>query len=152
MRIFLVQHGQAKSADEDPKRPLSDEGRENAQRVAEWAKNKGLFVVEIRHSGKKRAEETAIIFGNSLHPVDGVKEVTGLLPNDDVLQVGDDLEVEKKSVMLVGHLPFMSRLASMLLVKNPDQSVISFQNAGLVGLEYQTGQWSVSLVVTPDVV
>ena len=36
MHAYLVQHGKAKSAEDDPNRGLSDEGREEVTRVAEF--------------------------------------------------------------------------------------------------------------------
>ena len=37
MRLYLVQHGEAKKVEEDPLRPLSEKGREDIQRVAKYA-------------------------------------------------------------------------------------------------------------------
>jgi len=34
MRIYLVQHGEAKKENEDPLRPLTEEGIKNAEKVA----------------------------------------------------------------------------------------------------------------------
>jgi phosphohistidine phosphatase len=34
MKLYLVQHGQAKSKAEDPQRPLTERGREGVMRVA----------------------------------------------------------------------------------------------------------------------
>ena len=60
MRLYLVQHGEAKSKTEDPQRPLTERGREDVARVAAFAASAGLQVGQIRHSGKRRAEETAL--------------------------------------------------------------------------------------------
>ena len=59
MHVYLVQHGKAKSAEEDPNRGLSDEGRNEVQRVAEFLSELRITVSLIQHSGKTRAEETA---------------------------------------------------------------------------------------------
>ncbi len=39
MKLYLVQHGEAKKKEEDPLRPLSESGREDVQRVAKYAEN-----------------------------------------------------------------------------------------------------------------
>ena len=56
------------------------------------------------------------------------------------------------SLMLVGHLPFLDRLANLLVTGNTETTVISFHNAGIVCLEEEDGHWSVSWAVTPELV
>ena len=60
MRLYLVQHGEAKSKAEDPSRPLTERGREDVARVAAFAAGAGLQVGQIRHCGKRRAGETVL--------------------------------------------------------------------------------------------
>jgi phosphohistidine phosphatase len=53
----------------------------------------------------------------------------------------------------VGHLPFLSRLASRLLAGDEDADVVSFRKGGVVCLQRgETGRWSVAWMVVPDVV
>ena len=59
MAIYLVQHGKNLPKDVDPEKGLSEEGKKEVERVASAAKRYGLNVASIRHSGKKRALETA---------------------------------------------------------------------------------------------
>ncbi|MDJ0848388.1 MAG: histidine phosphatase family protein [Myxococcota bacterium] len=61
MRVYLVQHGLAKSKDLDPARPLTDAGRDEAERVARAVAAAGVDPALILHSGKSRAEQTAEI-------------------------------------------------------------------------------------------
>ena len=68
MDLYLVQHAEAKPKEEDPERSLTDVGSENAERMAAWAARAGVRVEQIRHSGKKRAEETAEILAAALSP------------------------------------------------------------------------------------
>ena len=148
MQLFLVQHGQAKSEEEDPERSLTEEGAEIVRRMAAWANRVGLRVDQIRHSGKKRAEQTAEIFAKRVGPVNGVVAVPGLQPNDDVHPMAEALHAEQGSAMLVGHLPFLSRIISLLVAGNPRSQVLQFQNAGIVSLSRQDGDWTVNWAVT----
>jgi phosphohistidine phosphatase len=75
----------------------------------------GVEVTEIRHSGKTRARQTAEIIGQALSPPQGVKAVSGLSPLDDVGPVAEELDEVSEPLMLVGHLPFLERLAGQLL-------------------------------------
>ena len=67
MHVYLVRHAKALSPDEDPKRPLSAEGREQAKSVARFLKRQQLVLVnEVWHSTKLRAKQTAEIFVKEL--------------------------------------------------------------------------------------
>lgn len=82
MRLYLIQHGEAKSEEEDPDRPLTDRGVTDVRRVVGVAAGAGSVVVErIFHSGKTRARHTAAAWGEALGvPID---EADGLAPRDD---------------------------------------------------------------------
>ena len=59
MELLLVQHGEAKTEAEDPVRPLTERGADAVRSMAVWAARAGVKVDQIRHSGKRRAEQTA---------------------------------------------------------------------------------------------
>src|SRR3954469_24875390 len=100
MELFLVQHGQAKSEVEDPERSLTERGAETVQRMAAWAAQVGVRVDQIRHSGKRRAEQTAALLAERLCPPQGMIAVPGLAPDDDVHPVAEALQGEPGAVML----------------------------------------------------
>ena len=150
MDLFLVQHGEARPEVEDPERSLTDRGEETVRKVAAWAARAGLRVDQIRHSGKRRAEQTAAILADSLRPIQGMVAMTGLAPNDDVKPVAEAIRTEPKSVMLVGHLSFLSRLLSLLVAGNAEAEIVRFQQGGIVCLSSQEGKWSVNWAVPPD--
>ncbi len=61
------------------------------------------------------------------------------------------LAKESKNLILVGHLPYLSRLVAQLLGLPADKQVVRFQMGGVVGVERdQTEQWLVRWMVTPD--
>ena len=54
-------------------------------------------------------------------------------------------------LMLVGHLPFLERLAGLLLVGDPERRIYRMQNAGILALERDDeGGWSIRWAVTPN--
>jgi phosphohistidine phosphatase len=150
MTLFLAQHGEAKAESEDPDRSLTDRGAEVVQRMADWAARSGITVDEIRHSGKRRAEQSATIFAKRLNPSRGVIEMKGLGPNDDVTLVAASLQGEQESIMMVGHLPHLSRLVSLLVTGNPEGEILRFRNAGIVCLTQKDGKWAIDWVMQPD--
>lgn len=150
MELFLVQHGETKTEAEDPERPLSDRGMATVKRVASWASQAGVKVDQIRHSGKRRAEQTAEIFAEQLKPAKGVIPVPGLKPNDDVRPVEAIIKSETDAVMLIGHMPFLGRLAGLLVAGDRDTVVVRFRNSGIVCLRRHEGQWSVDWAMPPE--
>ncbi len=150
MALYLVQHGKSLPAEVDPEQGLSPEGTAETERMAQMAKDAGLKVTGILHSGKTRARRTAEILAASLKPTDGTKEAPGLKPLDDAvpwtsLNPSADL-------MLVGHLPFMERLAALLVSGSPDKPVIKFQNSGIVCLDQEPASvnWVVRWAMVPN--
>ena len=59
MKLYLVQHAKAASTDVDPKRPLTEEGRQDIQKVAAFIKPLNLSVDYLWQSTKTRAIQTA---------------------------------------------------------------------------------------------
>ncbi len=152
MRVYLVQHAEAMSEEQDSDRPLTDVGREHTTWTATVAGKMGAVVDQIRHSGKTRARQTAEILGDTLAPAGGVVDVPGLAPLDDVVPMAEDLEAGGAGpLMLVGHLPFMERLAGHLLAGDATKPVIGFENAGIVCLQKTAERWQAMWIVTPQV-
>jgi len=134
MTLYLVQHGQSLPKDVDPDQGLSEEGIAETERIAGVAKGYQVNVGQIMHSVKTRARKTADIFASALKPTGGVKEVEGLKPMDDVAAFAASLNPDTHT-MLVGHLPFMERMASYLVTGSLDKPVFKFQNSGIVCLD-----------------
>ena len=151
MRVYLVQHAEAMSEEQDPERPLTDLGRQQAKATATVAARMNVEVEQIRHSGKTRAMETAEIMGEALEPKEGVVAASGLGPVDDVEPVAEELDAASQPVMLVGHLPFMERIAGYLLTGDADEPVIDFTNAGIVCLAKKDDRWQATWIVVPEV-
>ena len=153
MHLYLVQHGAAKSEAEDPHRGLTNEGRQDVERMARFLAPLQLSLDRIEHSGKLRARQTAEILAAHLQPVEGVHEVAGLAPHDDLESVRIRLQQESKNLMLVGHLPHLGHLTSRLLGLEKNRAIVRFQMAGVARLDRdEAGQWEVRWVLPPELV
>jgi len=152
MAIYLVQHAECLSKDQDPQKGLSELGTVNAKRIAEVAAGYNVPVTRILHSGKKRAHQTAEIFSSFLAPPEGVAATEGINPLDDVVPFGDHLESDA-DLMIVGHLPFMERLTAYLITASPEKPVFKFQNAGIVCLDRHpdSGSWVIKWGLMPNI-
>ncbi len=155
MNIFLVQHGQQLSKEEDPKKPLSEKGIEDIKKTAAFLKRfGGIQVKEIFHSGKTRARQTAEILCSSLIPGKEPQVKAGLAPLDDVKVISDEIAQMRNDSMFVGHLPHLARLASYLTTGNVSGSVVGFQQGGVVCLTYNDKEddWTVSWMLVPEII
>ncbi len=151
MRVYLVQHGKAKPAEEDPSRGLTGEGYAEVKQVADFLAGLRITVSLIQHSGKKRAEETAHLLATSIRWTAGPCHTTGLDPSDDPSVMANFLKVYTDDVLIVGHLPHLERLTSLLLTGSPDRRPVKFANAGIVCMEkHQNGTWSLVWAVIPE--
>ena len=152
MALYLVQHGKSLSKEIDPGKGLSEEGIAEVQRIAQVAAGYGCKVTQIRHSGKKRARQTADIFASHLNPQHGVTDIGGINPLDDVAAFAANLPVED-NLMLVGHLPFMERLTAYLIIGVIEPAVFKFQNGGIVCLDRHpdSGKWIIKWALMPNI-
>ena len=150
MNLYLVQHGEAMTKDVDPERPLSDRGRQDVTKVAQFAaKNCRMRISHIHHSGKLRARQTGDILAAGLNLPEPI-EIDGLAPLDDPSIWTCRLEELTDSIMLVGHLPHLARLTGALLCGGPEAAPVRFQMGGVVALVKKDGQWSLEWMLVPD--
>jgi phosphohistidine phosphatase len=143
MKVCLIQHGEAKSEEEDPARQLTETGIQDVKKIAAFLGP--LQVQAIWHSGKARAKQTAEILATKIKAQVVQKE--GLSPNDSVGPIKQSIEEAGQDIMLVGHLPFLSRLTNLML-GDETKELVKFQNAGVVCLEL-SGGWKVAWMVVP---
>jgi phosphohistidine phosphatase len=149
MHLYLVQHAHALAEDIDAARPLSERGRADAERVATLLSGCLPGLSRILHSGKTRARQTAEILARSAAGV-AVEQVHGLNPLDDPKPIARRIDASDDDVMLVGHLPFMARLASHLLSRDPEAELVAFQPGTVLCLEGDDGTWRVAWMVRSE--
>lgn len=156
MDIYLIQHGQALSAEQDPQRPLSEEGRVATASVADYLAALGTRLIsppitQVRHSGKLRAQQTAEIYARALCPDVVPEPVEGMNPKDDPRTVCEELTARRErdeALLLVGHLPHLARLAGLLLTEGAEKMPVRFANAGVLKIGSTQDGWAVEAYVT----
>jgi phosphohistidine phosphatase len=151
MRIYLIQHGLAVAKDIDPDRPLSEEGREDVRRLAGLMGNAGIRVGQILHSGKTRAEQTAMLLAAAMLPGAKLRAHAGLGPQDPPDMLAAEIARWSVDTLIVGHLPCLGRLASLLLLSDPDRPLLAFRPGSMACLERDAqGQWLLASMVRPE--
>ncbi|OHE56321.1 MAG: phosphohistidine phosphatase SixA [Thermodesulfovibrio sp. RBG_19FT_COMBO_42_12] len=153
MLIYLVQHADAKREEEDLSRPLSEKGLRDIEKVASYVSKLNIKVHKIFHSNKLRAMQTAEVLSENLKPTRGTSEVDGLTPLDDPQIWAERLKGIPDDVILVGHLPHLAKLSSLLLCGNVERNIVLFKMAGFVCLKRDdAAAWSVQWMLTPEIV
>ena len=151
MRVYLTQHGLAVPKDVDPDRPLSEQGREYVRRLTEFLDKAGIQVGQALHSGKTRAGQTAAILAEALLPDGQPQAHAGLAPKDPLEKVSPEIAFWSVDTLIVGHLPYLGRLASLLLASDPDVPLLAFQPGTMVCLEKDAeGRWVLAWMVRPE--
>ncbi len=154
--LYLVQHAEAKTKEEDPERSLTNEGRKAIEAVAAHCATLGIKMESIYHSGKLRAQQTAEVLARHLNAMEKVRAQPGLDPLDDVKPTQEWLARQSQqgvsAIAIVGHLPFLEKLASVLITRDEQAGVVAVRNAGVVKLiPKQSGLYTVEWILTPEI-
>jgi phosphohistidine phosphatase len=150
MKLYLVQHGEASPKDIDPERPLTNQGRADVEAMAQRLKRSGIHVRRVIHSGKLRARQTAEILAASIAP-EVEQDVSSLMnPNDNPAAFDWQSESWDQDTLIVGHLPFMARLVSHLLLGDSALSLVQYQPGSVVCLEHDDGNWQLNWMLRPE--
>ena len=151
VNLYLVRHGEAKSKHQDPDRHLSQKGARDVEKMAVFLRPLRLRLDRVWHSGKPRAAQTADILIPALSASHGPAQREGLTPDDPVQPLKKELDRTAVDSMIVGHLPLLGKLASVLLGGNESSEVVNFQEAGVVCLgRREDGVWNVRWMMIPD--
>ncbi len=148
MTLYLVQHGLAVDKQLDPNRGLSAKGQESVIDIAKKAAKAEIQVSTIYHSVKLRALQTAELFSEHLEPKT-IEQISGLSPMDNIEAFADQFQFPDKA-MIIGHLPFLERLTSYLIIGDQQPSIVKFQNAGVICLEQdESNHWYLKWTLMP---
>lgn len=157
MELYLLRHAQAVSEWQDLLQPLSVAGRQDIERLALWQqKTRHIQTEMIYHSSKLRAQQTAEILHAVGLPSAKISEKSGLMPNDSVEDMRYFIEEEwpilypnRSNLLIVGHLPYLERLVSLLLFNQPNKSSVDIQPCTIVCLTGNYGNWVIKWVLPP---
>lgn len=151
MRLYLVQHGEALSKEQDPDRPLSTQGKDDITRLTSLLDKQHASVHLILHSEKTRARQTAELLTGILAPDGHLEQSSVLNPADSTSPIISWINSQHKDVLVVGHMPFIGRLVSFLVTQNEDKTITQFTPGTLVCLESNDHtDWKISTMIAPN--
>lgn len=149
MTLYLARHGEAEDGPDDLIRPLTRDGRSEVAAVARVVRAAGAEVPRIVHSGRRRALETAEIWAETLNPTPTIVEHPGLDPAAHPQDAAAFLESAEESLMIVGHLPHLGRLASLLVTGDSERELLILPTGAVAALSREVDAWRVRWFLTP---
>ena len=152
MRVYLMRHGKPEPAENHPERPLSNEGRNDVERIADFLRRSGIKIEQALHSGRARSRETAAIMASRLNPELEPQESPGLAPLDDVTGIANQIREGNKDLLIAGHMPHLGKLMSLLVVGSQFTPLVNFPQGCVVCLERdEKDQWSTVWILVPEI-
>jgi phosphohistidine phosphatase len=154
MKLYLVRHGEAKSKNDDPQRTLTADGLQEVRQVGQFLRPLALDVHAIWHSPKARAQQTAQALAPAVAAGAEFMEKRNLAPDDDVDDIAREIEAMPENLMIVGHLPFLEKLASKLICGREQCLSLDFKRSAVVALERPApGEpWVLAWMITPEII
>lgn len=141
LSLYFMRHAEAGEHDprrwpDDSKRPLTDEGVDQARRAAKGLRAAGLRVTKIVSSPYVRARQTAEAAAKELRYEGKIDLTRALEPDGDFERLEDVLLEfdEGDQVLLTGHEPSISYFVSRLLIDD-EGLPIQFSKAAVCRLD-----------------
>ncbi|HUP64396.1 MAG TPA: histidine phosphatase family protein [Thermoanaerobaculia bacterium] len=138
MKLWIARHGEADAAGSDDLRALTRNGSEAIGELARAAAARGWRPAIIRHSGKKRALETARILQKQTGGSLVAEPLKLLLPESDPEALLRWIDEQNQDLLLVSHLPLVAGIAEALEAGLPGGR---FAPGTILAFERGNGRW-----------
>ncbi|MDR1471983.1 MAG: phosphohistidine phosphatase SixA [Synergistaceae bacterium] len=139
MKLCLMRHGDAMSAVIDSIRPLSEKGMAEAEVAGVFLRRVGEVPDVIIHSTLLRGKLTAECVAAASGAGDVLEQWRGLEPYDSTDDFLSELQLtfgaSERNILVVGHQPFISEFASLLLARSEAAVSLKFTTGSLCGVK-----------------
>jgi phosphohistidine phosphatase len=150
MQVFILRHAHAADGADDAARPLSVKGRRQVRRMAAFLKRgERMPAREFWHSPLVRARDTALLLGARLGGEVKLVEVAGLESAANPAIMARRLQKVQRPVVVVGHEPHLSALATLLLTGRTEPPVLDLKKGAVAALERTGRRWALLWLVSP---
>lgn len=152
MHLYLVRHAHARDGDDDAARPLSEKGIAQIRDLGRWLRTaKAVDVHELWHSPLVRARDTAVRLQKELGLTANLRAEEGLTPGDAPEIIARRLGKRAIPVMLVGHEPHLSALATLLVTGQTMPVRFVMKKCAVLRLDREGNGWAVRWHVSPEI-
>lgn len=151
-RLYLMRHAEAAPGSPDRQRPLTPEGRKQAETMAALLCRLNVRPRTIWHSARVRAAQTAQIVASALKCQPRVVEQAGLNPDSRVKPALRAIARGREDMLIVGHEPHIGRLAARLLTGRKSATPLAFAKAAVACLlAGKAGRWKLEWLLNAEV-
>jgi phosphohistidine phosphatase len=150
MNLYIVRHAEAAAKEIHPERKLTEAGVRDAESLGKLMASLQLGASEIWHSPKPRAAQTAHAIADAVGLGSACLVREGLLPGDPVKPLAKILNLIEQDLIIVGHDPFLTRLASRLVCGRASAAVVDLDKPSLLHLtNVPEGEWRIVQLLSP---
>jgi phosphohistidine phosphatase len=147
MKVYLIHHAHAVTAEENPSRPLSDQGRTESDRLVARLKAVGAKPQRILHSDKLWTQQTAERVAAGLGG--GARPALAAYPigtDDPLAPFMADIAGASGDIAMAGHVDYLVRSAAKLVTSSEARPVVEFKpgNGTVFCLEGSGDNWVVA--------
>lgn len=153
MKVYLVHHVDALSAEQDPQRHISPKGREQADRLGTRLKALGVAPARILHSDKQWTIDTAERIAAKLGSPSVTAQATyPINTGDPVAPFMTEIARGGGDVMMCGHVDYLLRAASQMVCGDEKRKVVEFKpgNGTAVCFEGEGNNWHITYAWRAD--
>ncbi|MCC6531666.1 MAG: histidine phosphatase family protein [Burkholderiales bacterium] len=153
MKVYLVHHVDALSAEQDPQRHISPKGREQADRLGQRLRALGIAPVRILHSDKQWTIDTAQRIAAKLGAEDRTAQAAYPINTGDPLApFMAEIAAARGDIMMCGHVDYLLRAASHLVCRDERRKVVEFKpgNGTAVCIEGEGDHWAITFAWRDD--
>ena len=153
MKVYLVHHVDALSAEQDPQRHISPKGKEQADRLGARFRALGVAPTRILHSDKQWTIDTAERIAAKLGIEGRTAKTTYPINTDDPVEpFVAEITRSNGDVMMCGHVDYLLRAASKLVCGDESRKVVEFKpgNGTAVCLEGEGDNWFITYAWRQD--
>jgi phosphohistidine phosphatase len=150
MDLILWRHAEAEDGPNDIERALTRKGQQQGRDMAGWLRDRLPHNYVVLASEARRSQQTAAFLSKGFRVEADLNPGSSL---EEVLQVLDSYR-EVDTIVLVGHQPYLGRLAARLMSGDPQYWNIKKGAIWWMGLRNQAGGDPVRLkaMLTPSMV
>jgi len=151
MKVYLVHHADALSAEQDPQRHISPKGRDQSDRLGTRLRALGVAPVRILHSDKQWTIDTAERIAAKLG-AQTAKTAYPINTGDPVAPFMAEIAGAGGDMMMCGHVDYLLRSASQLVCGDETRKVFEFKpgNGTVVCLEGGGNHWAITYAWRQD--